>query len=64
MTQGKLVQEVAGPVGIAVLTGEMAHLGWIYLLQFVALLSLNLAIINFLPFPALDGGKFLFLMSI
>ncbi len=54
--------ELAGPVGIAVLTGEVAKMGFIYLLQFVALLSLNLAIINFLPFPALDGGRFLFLI--
>jgi len=54
--------EVAGPVGIAVLTGQAAKMGLIYLLQFTALLSLNLAIINILPFPALDGGRFLFLI--
>ncbi|MFH1225978.1 MAG: RIP metalloprotease RseP [bacterium] len=54
--------ELAGPVGIAIMTGEMAKMGFIYLLQFLALLSLNLAIINFLPFPALDGGRFLFLI--
>lgn len=54
--------EVAGPVGIAVLTGQAVNLGWIYLLQFTALLSLNLAIINILPFPALDGGRLLFLV--
>ena len=53
--------EVAGPVGIAVLTGQMTKMGFIYLLQFTALLSLNLAIINILPFPALDGGRLLFL---
>ncbi len=52
---------VAGPVGIAVLTGRVAGLGAIYLLQFVALLSLNLGIINLLPIPALDGGRVLFL---
>lgn len=54
--------EFAGPVGIAVLTGEVTRMGFVYLLQFVALLSLNLAIINFLPLPALDGGRFLFLI--
>ncbi|MDO8669228.1 MAG: RIP metalloprotease RseP [Candidatus Buchananbacteria bacterium] len=54
--------EVAGPVGIAVLTGQAAKMGVIYLLQFTALLSLNLAIINILPFPALDGGRLLFLI--
>jgi regulator of sigma E protease len=54
--------EVAGPVGIAVLTGDMARMGIVYLLHFTALLSLNLAIINILPFPALDGGRLLFLL--
>lgn len=54
--------EVAGPVGIAALTGQAARMGIIYLLQFTALLSINLAIINILPFPALDGGRILFLI--
>jgi len=54
--------EVTGPVGIAVMTGEATRLGIFYLLQFVALISLNLAIINILPFPALDGGRILFLL--
>ncbi len=53
--------ELAGPVGIAVMTGQVASLGFVYLLQFAALLSLNLAIINILPFPALDGGRIMFL---
>jgi regulator of sigma E protease len=54
--------EVAGPVGIATLTGQMVDMGWVYLMQFVALLSLNLAIINILPIPALDGGRLIFLL--
>ncbi|MFA5047507.1 MAG: RIP metalloprotease RseP [Patescibacteria group bacterium] len=54
--------ELAGPVGIAVLTGQAAKMGFIYVLQFAALLSLNLAIINILPFPALDGGRIMFLI--
>jgi len=54
--------EVAGPVGIAIMTGKIAKLGFIYLLQFTALLSLNLAFINILPIPALDGGRLLFLI--
>jgi regulator of sigma E protease len=53
---------LAGPVGIAVLTGQMARLGLVYVMQFTAMLSLNLAIINALPFPALDGGRILFLL--
>ena len=54
--------DVAGPVGIAVLTGQVVSLGWAYVLQFAALLSLNLAIINLLPLPALDGGRVLFVI--
>lgn len=54
--------DVAGPVGIAVLTGQVANLGFIYLLQFMALLSLNLALVNILPFPALDGGRAFFVL--
>jgi len=53
--------DIAGPVGIASLTGEVARMGFVYLLQFAAILSINLAIINGLPFPALDGGRILFL---
>ena len=57
----KIPQEVAGPVGIAVLAGQAINLGFIYLLQLVALISLNLAVLNLIPFPALDGGRLLFL---
>ena len=54
-------EALSGPVGIAVLTGQVAKMGFAYLLNFTALLSLNLAIINILPIPALDGGRLLFL---
>lgn len=54
--------DFAGPVGIASITGQAARLGFTYLLQFVALLSLNLAVINILPLPALDGGRIVFLV--
>lgn len=57
----KVTVELSGPVGIAILTSEAAKLGFRHLLQFAALLSLNLAIINVLPLPALDGGRVLFL---
>jgi len=53
---------VSGPIGIAVMTGRFAEMGVVYLVQFTALLSLNLAVINFLPFPALDGGRVIFLL--
>ena len=55
------VSQIAGPVGIASLTGEAAAFGLGSLLSFAALLSINLAIVNLLPFPALDGGRLLFL---
>lgn len=61
VTTSKVGVEISGPVGIAVLTGEMAELGISYLIQFAAILSINLAVINILPFPALDGGRILFL---
>ena len=54
--------DIAGPIGIAVLTSQVSQMGLIYLLQFTALLSINLAILNFIPFPALDGGRVLFLL--
>lgn len=53
---------VAGPVGIASLTHQATQLGFVYVLQFAALLSLNLAIFNLLPFPPLDGGKLIFVV--
>lgn len=54
--------QFSGPVGIFELTGQMSQLGFSYLNQFVAFLSLNLAIINLFPFPALDGGRLFFLL--
>ncbi|TSC72047.1 MAG: hypothetical protein G01um101470_433 [Parcubacteria group bacterium Gr01-1014_70] len=53
---------VAGPVGIAQVAGEASALGFIYLLQLVAVLSINLALLNLLPIPALDGGRVFFLL--
>jgi regulator of sigma E protease len=52
---------LSGPVGIAVMTGEVAQMGFVYLLQFAAVLSINLGVINLFPFPALDGGRIIFL---
>lgn len=59
---GKLLADVSGPVGIATLTGQAARVGINYLLQFVAMISLNLAVLNIIPFPALDGGRALILI--
>ena len=55
-------QGLAGPVGIAQLTGEFIKVGPDAVLSLVALLSLNLAILNILPIPALDGGRFFFIL--
>lgn len=51
------LSEVTGPVGIVGLVGEVTKLGFVYLMSFTALISINLAVINLLPFPALDGGR-------
>ena len=56
------VKELSGPVGIVYAVNETAKSGAIYVVYLAALLSLNLAIINMLPFPALDGGRLLFLL--
>ncbi len=57
---GTTSPDIAGPVGIVQLTGEVAQAGISPLLEFTAFLSLNLAILNILPLPALDGGRIAF----
>ncbi len=61
-TGGVSVKELSGPVGIVYAVNETAKSGVIYVIYLAALLSLNLAIINMLPLPALDGGRLLFLL--
>ena len=53
---------LSGPVGVVHMTGEVAKMGLVPLLNFTAFLSLNLGIINLFPVPALDGGHFLTLL--
>jgi len=55
-------QEVAGPVGIAILTQKVSKMGGGFFFVFMASLSINLAFMNLLPIPGLDGGKLLFLL--
>ena len=57
---GIVPKDVAGPVGIFALTSQAAQFGILTLINFVGILSVNLAILNVIPFPALDGGRFLF----
>lgn len=66
MIGGAIKPQLAGPVGIVKITGEVAAtvpvLGWWPILSLTAILSLNLAIINILPIPALDGGRVLLIL--
>ncbi len=55
-------KELSGPVGIVYVVNDSAKMGLIYVVYLAALLSLNLAVINLLPFPALDGGRLIFLL--
>ncbi len=65
---GKIVQlkpvgqDVAGPIGIAQVTGQAVKFGFSAVLEFMSILSLNLAVLNILPIPALDGGRLLFVV--
>lgn len=56
------VEHLKGPVGIAHLGTRVAERGLVWLLFFMAMISVNLAVINFLPLPIVDGGQFLFLL--
>lgn len=60
LIQGTEEADILGPVGIASLTGQVARAGFSRLLTFTGFLSINLAIINLLPFPGLDGARFVF----
>jgi regulator of sigma E protease len=58
--QSGLLSQITGPVGIAGMVGQASAMGISYLLSFIAMISINLAVINLVPFPALDGGRVLF----
>ncbi len=62
ISSGVVPREVAGPIGIAQLTGQVVQVGPFAVLSFVSLLSLNLAVLNILPVPALDGGRLFFIL--
>lgn len=61
LAAGKAPEGVSGPVGIYQLTGMVAEQGFLSLLELVAILSVNLAVFNILPIPALDGGRLAFI---
>jgi regulator of sigma E protease len=53
---------ISGPVGIVGVVRDASSLGFVHLVSLMALISINLAVINLLPFPALDGGRLFFLL--
>lgn len=59
--RGQAPQGVSGPIGIYAVTTEASKSGFLTLINFVGILSVNLAILNIFPFPALDGGRLLFI---
>jgi len=61
MITGKVPIEIAGPLGIAQMTGEAAKLGFLNLLYFTAILSIFIGLFNLLPIPILDGGHIIIL---
>lgn len=61
-TTGKVPENIVGPIGILGIAGGLAELGFVYVLQLIASISLNLVALNALPIPALDGGRALFLL--
>lgn len=56
------INDLSGPVGIVTAIGQAASYGWQDLLELLALITVNVGIFNLLPFPALDGGKVVFLL--
>lgn len=60
--RGQTPQDLAGPIGIYALTSEVSKVGTLALVHFLGILSVNLAILNILPFPALDGGRIIFVL--
>ncbi len=57
---GQGVHDLAGPIGVVVLSGQVAKLGLAAVVAFTAFLSINLGLVNLLPIPVLDGGHLMF----
>ena len=60
--ESEVLKQVSGPVGIVGLVGEASSAGWASLILLTSLISINLAVLNLLPFPALDGGRLAILL--
>jgi regulator of sigma E protease len=63
LTGHQSLKGLAGPVGVAVQSGEAAQQGWSSLLELVSLLSINLAVVNLFPLPILDGGQIVIMLA-
>ncbi len=60
--QGRSPKDVSGPVGVFAVTSEVAKTGILPLINLIGIISVNLAVLNIIPFPALDGGRLLFII--
>lgn len=60
--QGQVPKDIAGPIGIFQITSSVARTGILSIISFMGILSVNLAVLNILPFPALDGGRLFFIV--
>ncbi len=63
MLTGEIPADVAGPVGIAKMAGEQTRAGFWSFIYFLAVINLNLGLLNLMPIPALDGGRLVFLLG-
>ena len=61
MITGKIAPEVAGPIGVVQIVGEVTQFGWSSILTLAGYLSINLGLLNLFPIPALDGSRLAFL---
>lgn len=63
MVRGKISRkDIGGPIMIAQMAGQQARAGWLNLLSFIALISINLGVLNLIPIPILDGGQLMFII--
>jgi len=62
LLRGSLLPGLVGPIGIVAVATGTSKLGFIYLVSILSQISLSLAVVNFIPFPALDGGQFFLIL--
>lgn len=60
ITTGQGIHDLAGPIGVVAISGQVARLGFVAVVKFTAFLSINLGLVNLLPIPVLDGGHLMF----